>query len=232
MQENPLNCLFPVSSFSLPPARKQAVLTANSWANEKNLKGSISGIEKFRTWPLCSLQGRYGGERKFLRVKEDWNHKRSMHLSCTFISISVNIYEWRRKRLKVYKWMALSEVWCGVIKDVTVVTVDAWSCEKWNQMYCRDSMWIYSGVLYQVYSEIEVASGRSRNVADSEERCAGGWLEHWYAACEKKERMWSVNEYRRRKQNKRKTGIKDLDECTKPINLWLSLQKWKIIRIW
>lgn len=144
-------------------------------------------------------------------------------------------YIWMEKKKIKGLWMNGPEwgmMWCDQRCMYKVVTVDAWSCEKWNQMHCRDSVWIYSGVLYQVYSEIEVARGRSRNVADSEERCAGGWLEHWYTACEKKGRMWSVNEYRRRKQNKRKTGIKDLDEYTKPINLWLSLQKWKIVRIW
>lgn len=102
--------------------RQSWLLTAGLM--KKTWKGSISGIEKFRTWPLYSLQGRYGGERKFLRVKEDWNHKWSMHLSCTLVGISVHIYEWRRKRLKVYEWMALSEVWCGVIKD---------ACIKWSQ---------------------------------------------------------------------------------------------------
>lgn len=41
-----------------------AKLTKRAW------KGSTGGIRKFRTWPLGNLKGRYGGEGKFLRLRE------------------------------------------------------------------------------------------------------------------------------------------------------------------
>ena len=96
LRENPLNCLFPVSSFSLPQARKQSRLLTARLA-KRAWKGSISGTEKCRTWPLDNLKGKYGGEGKFLRVKEGLEPLRNTRLSCVECTWILAITKWEKK---------------------------------------------------------------------------------------------------------------------------------------